>query len=37
MYFDDIMGVCLRKDLSHEMSKAKSICIDLLGSNVVDD
>ena len=37
MYVDDIMGVCLRKDLNHDMSKARSICTDLLGPNAVAD
>ena len=37
IYVDDIMGACLRKDLTHDMEKAKTICIDLLGPNGVAD
>ena len=37
IYVDDIMGVCLRKDLPHEMNTAKTICTDLLGPNAVAD
>jgi hypothetical protein len=37
MYVDDIMGVCLRKDLTHDMTKARSICTDLLGPKAVAD
>ena len=35
MYVDDRMGVCLRKDLTHDMDTARSICTDLLGPDAV--
>ena len=37
MYVDDIMGVCLRKDLTHDMKTARSICADLLGPDAIAD
>ena len=37
IFVDEIMGVCLRKDLPHEMNTAKTICTDLLGPNAVAD
>ena len=37
IYVDDIMGACLRKDLTHDMEMAKTICIDFLGPNAVAD
>lgn len=35
MYVDDIMGVCIRDDLAHDMEIAKTICTDLLGPNAI--
>jgi hypothetical protein len=35
IYVDDIMGVCRRKDLQHDMDTARSICTSLLGPNSV--
>jgi hypothetical protein len=35
MYVDDILGVCLRKDLNSELAKAKKLLTDLLGEKAV--
>lgn len=35
IYVDDIMGVCKRNDLSHDMDTARIICTGLLGPNAV--
>ena len=35
IYVDDIMGVCIRDDLAHDMETAKTICTDLLGPNAI--
>ena len=35
MCVDDIMGVCIRDDLAHDMETAKTICTDLLGPNAI--
>jgi hypothetical protein len=35
MYVDDILGVCLRKDLDCELAKAKKLLTDLLGEKAV--
>ena len=32
-----LMGVCIRKDLTHDMDTARSICTDLLGPHAVAD
>jgi hypothetical protein len=37
MFVDDIIGVCLVKDLHQELEKAKKVCTDLLGSLAVED
>lgn len=37
MYVDDIMGICLRTDLAHDMDTARSICTHLLSPNAVAD
>jgi hypothetical protein len=36
MYVDDIIGVCLRKDMESEMEKTRVVCTDLLGSQGVE-
>ena len=33
MYVDDIVGICLAKDLDFEIQKAKMVCTSLLGPN----
>ena len=35
MYVDDIIGVCMVKDLTEEVQCAKSVCVDLLGPHAI--
>ena len=35
MYVDDIIGVCLAKDLDSEVHCAKTVCINLLGPTAI--
>jgi hypothetical protein len=37
MYVDDLMGVCAKRDLQHDMSAARAFFVGLLGSNSVED
>ena len=37
IYVDDLMGVCLKKDLKDELSKARLLCTSLLGPTAVSD
>jgi len=37
MYVDDLMGVCHRKDLDHDLAQARSLCTSLLGPEAVED
>jgi hypothetical protein len=37
MFVDDIVGVCLLKDLPQELSKTREVCTNLLGSLSVED
>ena len=37
MYTDDIIGVCLAKDLQHDMKVTRDLCTQLLGADAVED
>ena len=37
MYTDDMFGVCLQRDLAHDMDKARQFCIQLLGSTSIEE
>jgi hypothetical protein len=37
MYVDDMVGVCLRKDVEGELAKARQLCTSLLGDNAVEE
>jgi hypothetical protein len=37
MFVDDIIGVCLAKDLLQELSKTRAVCTNLLGTLSVED
>ena len=35
MYVDDIVGICMVEDLSDEIQRAKTVCVDLLGPDTI--
>jgi hypothetical protein len=37
MYTDDMIGVCLRRDIEVDLATTRSLCIRLLGDNAVED
>lgn len=37
MFVDDIIGVCLKKDLQQDLAKTRTVCTNLLGSTAVED
>ena len=37
MYTDDMFGVCLARDLEHDMDKARKFCKQLLGSTSIEE
>ena len=37
MYTDDMFGVCLARDLEHDMDKARQLCKQLLGSTSIEE